>query len=307
MIQQNIQANRRNPMKKTIKRFILGLLIAVFLVIASMHLIADPAPDHPFFDQFEAYPLVIAHAGSELFPTDTLYALEQYADMGVDILEMDVHMTKDRHIILIHDDTVDRTTNGTGDVREMTLAELQSLDAGYYWTNDDGETYPFRGLGIRIPTLEEVFQIFPDYPMIIEIKQDNPSMEQDLCNLLQEHKMGEKVIIPSFSDIAMERFRGACPQVATAASSGEVRNFVYRSFALVAGTISPKYFALQVPEKRDGIPIVTRLLIFFANWRNTQVHIWTINDPEEMQRFIDMGVHGIMTDRSDLLLEILGR
>jgi len=250
---------------------------------------------------------VIAHAGSELLPTDTLFALEQYADMGVDILEMDVHMTKDKHIILIHDETVDRTTDGTGDVREMTLAELQSLDAGYYWTNDDGETYPLRGQGIKIPTLEEVFQTIPDYPMIIEIKQDSPSMEQDLCNLLREHKMGEKVMIPSFSDIAMERFRQACPEIATAASSGEARDFVYRNFALMAGTISPKYYALQVPEERDGITIVTKLLIFFANWRNVQVHIWTINDPEEMQHFIEMGVHGIMTDRADLLMDILDR
>jgi glycerophosphoryl diester phosphodiesterase len=294
-------------MKQNIKHIILGILIAVFLVIATMHIIATPAPDHPFFDQFEAYPLVIAHAGSELYPSDTLYALEQYADMDVDILEMDVHMTKDRHIILIHDDTVDRTTDGTGDVSEMMLAELQSLDAGYYWTKDEGKTYPFRGQGIMIPTLEEVLQTFPDYPMIIEIKQNNPSIEQNLCNLLQEHKMGEKVMVPSFSDSTMERFRQACPEVATAASSGEVRNFVYQNFALIAGTISPKYYALQVPEDRDGIPIVTRLLLFFANWRNVQVHIWTINDPQEMQRFIDMGVHGIMTDRTDLLLEILGR
>jgi len=105
----------------------MGILAAVFLVIVVLHLIAVPAPDHPFFDQFERCPLVIGHAGSELYPTDTLHALDQNADMGVDILEMDVHSTKDMHIILIHDDTVDRTTDGIGDVREMTLAELQSL------------------------------------------------------------------------------------------------------------------------------------------------------------------------------------
>ena len=95
--------------------------------------------------------------------------------------------------------------------------------------------------------------------------------------------------------------------MATAASTGEVKNFVYRNFALLAGTITPEYFALQVPESRDGIPIVTRLLIWFANWRNVEVHIWTINDPDDMQRFIDMGVHGIMTDRADLLIELLDR
>ncbi len=294
-------------MKLIIKRISLGIIMVILLIIVTMHITAEPAPRHPFFDQFAAYPLVIAHAGSELYPTDTLYALREYADMGVDILEMDVHMTKDRQIILIHDETVDRTTNGTGDVREMTLAELQKLDAGHHWTNDDGESYPLRGHGINIPTLEEVFMIFPDYPMIIEIKQENPSMEKDLCKLLREHNMQEKVMIPSFSNTTLERFRQACPEVASAASSSEVRDFVYRNFALMAGTISPNYYALQVPEKRDGIPIVTRLLIFFANWRNVQVHIWTINDPNDMRRFIEMGVHGIMTDRTDLLLEILDR
>ena len=130
-------------------------------------------------------------------------------------------------------------------------------------------------------------------------------MEQELCDLLREQNMQEKVMVPSFSDKVMEEFRKICPEVATAASTGEVRNFVYLNFALLAGTITPEFYALQVPESRDGIPIVTQLLLFFANWRNLEVHIWTINDPEDMQRFIDMGVHGIMIHqggRSGLLL-----
>jgi glycerophosphoryl diester phosphodiesterase len=292
-------------MFKRILLVVLGILV-VGIIVA--HLAASPAPDHPFFDQFSAdqYPLVIAHAGSELYPTDTMYALEKYAAMGVDILEMDVHMTADGEIILIHDDTLDRTTDGTGDVRQMTLAEIQAYDAGYYWTKDD-QTYPFRGMGITVPTLRQVFETFPEFAMIIEIKQDTPSMAAPLCDLIHQYNMQVKVIIPSFSHAALQEFRQTCPEVATAASEDEVRDFVIRGFLLMAGTITPQYQALQVPESRDGIPIVTRLFLWFAHNRNVQVHIWTINEAEDMQRFIDKGLDGIMTDRTDTLLEILGR
>jgi len=291
-----------------IKRILVIALGVLVLAILIAHLAASPAPDHPYFDQFSAdqYPLVIAHAGSELYPHDTMFALEKYADMEVDILEMDLHMTADGEIILIHDDTVDRTTDGTGDVRQMTLAEVQTLDAGHYWTQDD-QTYPFRGQGITIPTLREVFETFPDYPMIIEIKQDTPSMAGPLCDMIRAYQMEEKVLVPSFSSGAMEEFRQTCPEVATAASEDEVREFVIRGFLLMAGTITPDYQALQVPETRDGIPIVTRLFLWFAHNRNLEVHIWTINEPDDMRRFIDMSLDGIMTDRTDTLLEILGR
>ena len=115
-----------------VKRILLVILVLLAAGILVAHLTASPAPDHPWFDQFgsDQYPLVIAHAGSELYPHDTLFALKEYAAMQVDVLEMDLHMTADGEIILIHDDTVDRTTDGNGDVREMTLGEVQALDAG---------------------------------------------------------------------------------------------------------------------------------------------------------------------------------
>ena len=204
-----------------VKRIFLIVLGVLGLGIVIAHVVASPAPDHVYFNQFrqDRYSLVIAHAGSELYPTDTLYALEQYAAMDVDVLEMDLHMTADGEIILIYDDTVDRTTNGSGDVREMSLAELQTLDAGWYWTKDE-QTYPFRDQGITIPTLREVFETFPDYAMIIEIKQESPSMAAPLCDLIREYEMQEKVLVPSFSDEAIQEFREVCPEVATAASRG---------------------------------------------------------------------------------------
>ena len=105
----------------------------------------------------------------------------------------------------------------------------------------------------------------------------------------------------------MQEFRSNCPEVATSATRAEVKQLVVRGFLLLGGTITPAYEALQVPEKDNDIPVVTPLFLWFAHNRNLQVHIWTINEAEEIQRFIDMGLDGIMTDRTDTMLEILGR
>jgi len=132
-------------------------------------------------------------------------------------------------------------------------------------------------------------------------------MAAPLCDLIRGYGMQEKVLVPSFSDEAIQEFREVCPEIATAASRGEVLDFVVRGFLLLGGTISPEYEALQVPESEGSIPVVTRLFLWFAHNRNLEVHIWTINEAEDMQRFIDMGVDGIMTDRTDTLNEVLGR
>jgi glycerophosphoryl diester phosphodiesterase len=265
---------------------------------------------HPWFEQFESYPLVIAHAddsGQGLWPGNTMTFLEGVAGLGVDVLEMDAHMTRDGHIVLIHDDTVDRTTNGSGRVSDFTLEELRELEVGVNWTQDGGATYPYKGEGLKIPTVEEIFQRFPGYPMVIEIKQESPSMAGPFCDLIRQYDMSDKVLVPSFSDQAISEFRAACPEVATAASSDEVRSFVIANFLLATHILSPAYQAFQVPESSGSIPVVIPHFVNSAHDHNLQVHIWTINEEVDMRRFIEMGVDGIMTDRPDILLELLGR
>ena len=287
--------------------FTLGAILAL---IGLSRFTAQPALPHPWFAQFSQYPLVIAHAdtaGTSPWPGDTMLFLDNAAELGVDVLEMNANMTQDGHIVLLHDVTVDDTTDGTGLVSGMTLAEIKTLDAGYDWTQDDGATFPYRGQGLTIPTLEEVFQRFPDTPMIVEIKQETPSMAQPLCDLIRQYGVEEKVLVPSFSDIAMNEFRAACPEVATAASSDEVRQFVYLSFAFLSNPIAPAYTAMQVPIKSSGITVITPNFVANAHRRGLQIHAWTINDPDEMQMLIEMGVDAIMTDRPDILLEILGQ
>lgn len=288
----------------------LGIVAALGLaVLGTALLTARPAPGHPFLAGGAPTPLVFAHAddtGQGLWPGNTMAFLEGAAGLGVDVLEMDAHMTRDGVIVLMHDDTVDRTTQGKGRIRDLTLAEIQALEVGHAWTQD-GTTYPYRGKGLRVPTLEQAFQRFPAYPMLVEIKQSLPSMAAPLCQLIRAHGKQKTVMVASFHDEAMAEFRATCPEIATSATPAEVRRFLALEMAGLASTSSPDYLALQVPMRRGDTALVTPAIIAAAHSRGLHVHVWTINDPGVMQNLLLMDVDGIMTDRPDVLMTILGR
>jgi glycerophosphoryl diester phosphodiesterase len=220
---------------------------------------------------------------------------------------MDLHITRDGVLVINHDETVDRTTNGSGNIEEMTLAEIKALDAGYSWSNDEGQTFPYRGMGITIPTLEEIFQAFPQHRMTIEIKKTVSSMAVPFCELIRAYGMQDKILVASFHDERMQEFRQVCPEVATSSARQETTVFVLLSKAFLGGFYSPAFYSLQVPEESSGITVMTAQFVRAAHQRNLRVEPWTIDDPEQMQRYIDWGVDGIITDRPDLMLEILGR
>lgn len=288
------------------------ILLGVGLVAAvTLRLLAQPAPDSAYYSNPHSKVLVIAHQGGDgIFPGDTMYAFEQSATLGADVLEMDAHITKDGEIVLMHDEKVDRTTDGTGLIEDLTLTELKELDAAYKWSNDDEKTFPFRGQGIQVPALRELFEKFPDMRYLIEIKLTENPIDKPLCALIREHHMEEKVIIGSFHDDAMAMFRETCPEVATGAARGEVTSFVILGKVFLSGWVSPQYQDLQVPwEKSEskGIPIMTKRFIREAHAKNVKVEPWTVNDPALMKQYIEWGVDGIITDRPDLMLQVLGR
>ncbi len=286
-----------------------GLVVVVGLVLA--HVLARPAPTTAYVTGLpDRRPLVIGHAddsGLGLVPGNTLAHLERMAELSVDVLDVDLHLSRDGQVVLIHDDTVDRTTNGSGRVSDMTLAELQAFDAGYRWTTDDGATYPFRGQGYQIATLADALDRFPAWPMVMEIKQETPSMAQALCQVLRDHGATQRVIVPSSREQALADFRAACPEVATAAGTNEVTWSVGLSLVGLGGVISPAYAAAQVPLASSGIPVVTPGWVATMHARGVRVDVWTIDDPAEMQRLIDLGVDAIFTNRPDMLLNLLGR
>lgn len=292
-------------MKKKLSISVLGVILLTLVVIA---IFSKRAPDHPYYTSDLPYPLVIAHQGGDgLWPGDTLFAFEQAAVLGVDVLEMDLHITEDSVLVISHDETVDRTTEGAGVIEDMTLAEIKALDAGYDWSNDGGQTFPYRGMGITIPTLEEIFQTFPEYHMTIEIKKTENSMAVPFCEMIRSYGMQDKILVASFLDERMSEFRQACPEVATSSARQETTIFVLLSKVFLGRLYSPYFYALQVPEESSSITVMTSQFVRAAHERNLRVEPWTIDDPEQMETYIEWGVDGIITDRPDLMLEILGR
>jgi glycerophosphoryl diester phosphodiesterase len=243
-------------------------------------------------------------------PSNTLAAFDHAMELGVDVLEMDIHQTKDGAIVLMHDATVDRTTDGSGAIKEMTLAEIRGLDAGYYWTDDDGATYPYRGQGIQVPTLEEIFQSYPDMRMNIEIKQETPSMVRPFCQLIHTYNMQDQILVATFHKATVEEFRAACPDVITSMVEPEIQLFFGLNAAYLGALFQAPGTAFQVPTTSSlpvigEVDVITERFVRVAHSHNIQVHAWTINDPAEMERLIALGVDGIITDRPDLLLEVV--
>jgi glycerophosphoryl diester phosphodiesterase len=284
------------------------LLVALLAGFTLLLLFLPGAQDSAYYRGVKR-PLVIAHQGGDgVWPGDTMYAFERAVSIGVDVLEMDAHITKDEHIVLMHDEEVDRTTDGTGLIEDLTLVEIKQLDAAYGWSNDEGITFPFRGQGIQVPALDELFEAFPQMRYVIEIKLTRNPIDKPLCDLIRQHNMQDKVLVASFHDEAMQSFRAVCPEVATSASRGEVTAFVLLGKVFLSGLIVPDYEAIQPPyDPQDSmnIPIMTERFIREAHAKNIAVEPWTVNDPALMRQYIEWGVDGIITDRPDLMLEVL--
>lgn len=223
------------------------------------------------------------------------------------MLETDIHATLDGALIVRHDPIVDTTTDGAGRICDLTLAQIKALDAGYTWTADGGQTYPFRGLGITIPTLEEVFQAFPQARLSIDIKPQAPSVVDALCQVLRLYAKLDQVVIGSFHDSQLRRFRMLCPEVDTAAGVAETRSFFFLSRARISWLFGSPAKAFMIPEYAGRLHVVTPGFVRQAHARGLQVHVWTVNEVDDMRRLIDWGVDGVITDYPSRLMALLGR
>jgi glycerophosphoryl diester phosphodiesterase len=287
------------------------LLLGLFVSLSTVYLYfsrqkGGPAMHRTFFSQLNKRTLVIAHrGGAGLFPENTLYAFQESWKLGVDVLEMDIHETVDGPLVVFHDKTVDRTTDGTGKIGEKKLEEVKKLNAGFNFTTDGGQTFPFRAEKITVPTLKEVFAALPDGRFNVEMKPESATIAASLCGLIREHNLSERVIVASVSQINLDNFRRACPEVATSASASEITGFFASYQTGLTESFTPRMSTLQTLKKLGGMQIVSRQFVETAHKRNLQVHVWTINRPEEMRDLIETGVDGIITDYPDRLLTIL--
>jgi glycerophosphoryl diester phosphodiesterase len=228
-------------------------------------------------------------------PENTLEAFAAGLAAGADRLELDVHATADGHVVVLHDETLDRTTDGSGPVCARPLAEVQALDAGHGFRAPDG-SHPHRGRGIRIPTLAELLERVPDVPLNIEIKQERPAIEAAVLDVLDRHGARPRTLLAAEQGTIMDRIRVAAPDVLTGFSAPEVADFVFRVRDGRLAGYRPRGAALQVPPAHQGIPIVTPETVAAAHALGLEVHVWTINDEAEMERLLDLGVDAIMTD-----------
>ncbi len=244
-------------------------------------------------------PLNIAHRGGAAeAPEETLEAFQRALDNGADWLELDVHASADSVLVCCHDPAVDRTTNGRGAINALRLAELQALDAGY-WFSSDGHSFPFRGQGLRIPTLREVLEAFPDTRFVIEIKQRRPSLVAALIELLRALDASERVIVGAMRAGPLKELRAEAPDLQTGFAGSELPGFLALAARREADYQAPAQ-ALMLPTWLARRPVIEK-----AQRLGLQVHVWTVNERAEMERLRALGVDGIMTDRPSLLREVL--
>ena len=241
-------------------------------------------------------PRIFGHRGAAgQAPENTLPSFALATALGADILEFDLHPTRDGFVVVIHDDTVDRTTNGTGLVREHTLTQLERLDAGYHFSRD-GHDFPFRGQGVRIPTFETVLQHFPLATCNVEIKENDPALIDEVIALIRRFDASHRVLVAAEKGDILRRVRHHAPDLATGFSAEDVLEFLNRLQSQQWSNYTPPGIALQVPLTVGNVELVRPDVIAAAHDLGLEVHVWTLNDPAEMERVLRLGVDGIVSD-----------
>lgn len=247
-------------------------------------------------------PIAFAHrGGAEDAPENTLPAFAAAVDLGYRWLETDVHATADGVVVAFHDDSLDRVTDRSGRIRDLTWNEVCCADAGYTFTADMGVTFPFRGRGITIPALEDILTAWPDVSVNIDAKAD--ATVAPLVGLLRRLGAMHRVCLASFSDRRLARIRNLC-NGAIATSMGQAA--VAIAYASSRAGRMPRLGArcVQVPARWNGLRIVDRRFVEAAHAAELPVHVWTVNDAAAMHALIDLGVDGIMTDRPRVLRSV---
>lgn len=238
---------------------------------------------------------VIAHRGGRAHaPENTLEAMHLGVAAGADAIELDVHRSSDDEIVVIHDSTVDRTTDGSGAVAEMTLGELGALDAGSRFTKKHGG---FAGHRCRIPTLESVLESFSTIPVIIEVK--TPAASALTRSIIEKHGASNRCLVDSFHAEALEIFRGS--GIPHGPSRDGVARLLVRSY-LRTRWPAVQLHAICIPRRYRGFPLPVGRISALLRSEGKPTHIWTVNDPEEAGFLWRLGICGMVTDNVPVLV-----
>lgn len=309
-------------MKKIVKK-----IVIVLLVVVGIYGLLQVGPykgysgnqDNAFCVADGEAPLVISHGGAkELYPENTVYAFEQSFEMGVDVLEMDICITSDDVIITQHNTTVDAYTEFEGLVSDYTYDEIVSMNYGYDFTDLDGE-YPYRDadlideeiLSKLVPMkVDDLFSTYgTDILYIIEVKNEGQlgyDTASQLLDLIYEYELEDYVCLASFHlDVIEYILSVKSDDIILSMDLTTATDFVTYNYAGIGAFYSWDFGGLQLPTSYGGIPLDNFYLEYKIEKNGMFVHYWTINDKETMIDLIKLGCDGIITDRPDLMFEVL--
>lgn len=280
-----------------IRAFIAHCLLMAFATDSTVSAPAGAFGDGPI--------LITAHrGGARLWPEETLLAYQSAASRWPDaILEGDVHLSADGAVVMMHDATVDRTTDGTGPVDQLPLARLKELDAGYRFTLDRGKSYPHRGMGLKVPTLREVLEALPDKRFQIEIK-GNEELAAATVEVVVQAKAQTRVLLASMDQGAVARIRRAAPEIPTCLGVVDSSRLLAALRSEEWDNYAPPGCMLTLPAGIVRSARLTRPDLERIKAKGVLVQFFTVNDTAQMRELIELGADSIITDRPDLLAEL---
>lgn len=288
--------------------------IILFLILAALFAGCVPRQDMLEVNTFRiekgSRPWIIAHGGAKkLYPENTPFAFAQVQQYNIDALEMDVCLTKDDILVTHHDLTIDRMSNGTGDLIAYTYQELLAFNFGYGFQDLQGN-YPYRdSISISLGTLEHVMTQYGNMPLNIELKnrgENGKRAAEKLLELVEKYDLFDQVLIASFSDEILNHLVEISDgKIPISTSEEETKDLVFSGLSAADYLYRPTAVAAQIPTRNSGINLATQRIINACHRRDMAVHYWTINEKEEMRKLIEMGADGLITDRPDLMQEVL--
>jgi glycerophosphoryl diester phosphodiesterase len=250
----------------------------------------------------QARPIVGHRGNAARAPENTIESFRQAVELGVDALELDVHLSADGQVVVIHDPTLDRTTDRSGRVDHLTLAGIQRADAGARFTADRGSTWPYRGRGITVPTFDDVLDTFSTTPLLIEIKA--PAASRATREAIERHGAVDRCIVASFHEVAKDAFRGS--GIARGASRRDTAGLLWRA-ALRVPVASVDFKAMCIPPKHRGVPLPVGGYARILAPLGVPVHVWTIDDPLDAERLRSRGVRGIISNDPGVMRQLRRR
>lgn len=285
------------------------LPVLLFFTVSACVPEQDFLPQNPYIIEEGGRPWVIAHGGSKkLWPENTMVAFDGSVDLGVDVLEIDMKITKDDVLVCHHDQTIDRMSDGEGDLEEYTYDELLAFNFGEGFESPDG-SFPYQEDTVRICSLEEVFDRYQDMYYTVEIKDRGERgirAGELLKALVEKYQLEERMIVACFDDEVLTAFQALKNNnIPVSTSQKEATKFVITAKTLTGVFYAPEAVALQLPMEQSSLNLTKKHVINSAHKHNMAVHYWTIDDKEDMRMLIENGADGLMTDRPDIMLELL--